>query len=98
MVRVKAKLFAKEMDLQDFIGNPTWLYRFVCRHDLVLHQRTQLGQRFPDEFEDKILAFQRNVIQMRQANNYPLEQIGNMNETPMQFDMPPNKGDKRPST
>ena len=40
MVRVKDKLLAKEMDLRDFTGNPTWLYRFMRQHDLVLHQRT----------------------------------------------------------
>ena len=39
MVRVK------EMDLHDFTGNPTWLYCFMRRHDLVLCQRTRLGKR-----------------------------------------------------
>ena len=41
--------------------------------------------------KDKIQTFQRTMIQMKQANNYPLEQIGNMDETSMQFDMPPNR-------
>ena len=99
MVRLKAKLFAKEMDIDRFTGNPTWLYRFMRRNDLVLRQKTRLSQRLPEEFEDKIIAFQRAIICTKKAKQYSLEQIGNMDETPMQFDMPldrtlNNKGDK----
>ena len=76
------------MDIDRFTGNPAWLYRFMHRNDLVLRQKTSLSQRLSEEFEDKIIVFQRAIICMRKAKQYSLEHIGNMDETPMQFDMP----------
>ena len=58
------------------------------RHDLVLRQKTHLSQKFPHEFEVKILAFQRSVIRLRQSHQYEVQAISNMDETPMTFDMP----------
>ena len=31
------------------------------------------------------------MIRMRRKNNYEMQQIGNMDETPMNFDMPPSR-------
>ena len=87
-MRFKAKALAKGMNIDNFTGNPTWLYRFMCRHDLVLRQKIRPSQKLPEEFEEKVLAFQRTVIHLRQTKEYPLDQIGKMDDTPMQFDMP----------
>ena len=88
MIRLKAKVFALEMGVGDFRGGTTWCYRFMRRHDLVLRQKTHLSQKLPHEFEVKILAFQRSVIRLRQSHQYEMQAIGNMDETPMTFDMP----------
>ena len=54
--------------------------------------KKKIAQRaLPQEFEDKIIAFQRMIIRMRQENNYDMQQIGNMDDTPMNFDMPPSR-------
>ena len=39
----------------------------------------------------KIISFQRYVIKKRVEHQYALANIGNMEETPMNFDMPPNR-------
>ena len=94
MIRLKAKQMAKEMDpttVEGFSGCTSWLYRFMKRKGLVVRQKTKIAQRLPEEFEDKIISFQRMMIEMRKKNDYELQQIGNMDETPMNFDMPPSR-------
>ena len=88
MIRLKAKVLAKEMNAVSFNATVSWCYRFMKRHSLVIRPKTHLCQRLPDEFEEKILSFQRNVIRLREQNKYPLDHIGNMDETPLNFDMP----------
>ena len=88
MIRLKAKLIAQEMppeEVEDFTVSTSWLYRFMKR------QKTKIAQRLPQEFEDKIIGFHRMMIRMCQMNNYEIQQLGNMDETPMNFDMPPSR-------
>ena len=58
---------------------------------MVLRQRTKIAQKLPDDLDDKIVNFHSHVIKMRKRHDYPLHLIGNMDETPMQFDMPGNR-------
>ena len=91
MIRLKAKLIVQGMppeEVEGFTASTSWLYRFMKRKGLVLRQKTKIAQRLPQEFEDKIIGFHRMIIQMRKANNYEMQQIGNMDETPLNFDMP----------
>ena len=94
MIRLKAKLMAKDMppdQVEGFTGCTSWLYRFMKRRCLVIRQKTKVAQRLPHEFEEKIMSFQRMMIRMRQENEYEMQHIGNMDETPMNFDMPPSR-------
>ena len=94
MIRLKAKLIAQEMppeEVEDFTASTSCLYRFMKRKGLVIRQKTKIAQRLPQEFEDKIIGFHRMMIRMRQMNNYEIQQLGNMDETPMNFDMPPSR-------
>jgi hypothetical protein len=61
------------------------------RRGLTLRQRTKLSQKLPKDLETKIDSFQRFVIKLRKRHNYKLGQIGNMDETPMTFDLPGNR-------
>uniref|UniRef100_A0A8D0DA03 HTH CENPB-type domain-containing protein n=1 Tax=Sander lucioperca TaxID=283035 RepID=A0A8D0DA03_SANLU len=66
---------------------------------LTLRRRTSLAQRLPSDFEEKLLSFQRYVLKLRKTHSYPLDQIGNADQTPVFFDMPTSvnvakKGDK----
>ena len=94
MIRLKSKQMAKDMppeQVEGFTGCTSWLYRFMKRKGLVLRQKTKIAQRLPQEFEEKIISFQRMMIRMRRKHNYEMQQIGNMDETPMNFDMPPSR-------
>lgn len=61
---IRLKVFALEMGINDCCGGTTWCNGFMQRHDLVLCQKTRLGQRLPREYKDKILAFQHLVIHL----------------------------------
>ena len=94
MIRLKAKLMTQDMppdQVEGFTASTSWLYRFMKRKGLVVRQKNKIAQRLLQEFEDKIIAFQGMIIRMRQEKNYDMQQIGNMDETSMNFDMPPSR-------
>ena len=77
--------------IPSFKASTGWVQRFMKRHDLVLRQKTKISQKLPDDFEEEVLSFQKYVIQLRKEHQFRLCHIGNMDETPMCFDMPPNQ-------
>ena len=60
------------------------------RNGLVLRQRTHIAQKLPKDVDDKVDKFHRFVIDERKLCTYAMSDIGNMDETPMYFDMPGN--------
>ena len=53
--------------------------------------RTSLSQRLPEKLEEWMAAFLSNVQQQRRSGRYPAAMISNMDETPVYFDLIPNK-------
>ena len=74
-----------------FVASAGWCTRFMEQHGLTLRQRTKLSQKLPADLEAKVDSFQRFIIKLRKRHNYELGQIGNMDETPMTFDLPGNR-------
>ena len=74
-----------------FFASAGWCTRFIERHGLTLRQWTKLSQKLPADLEAKVDSFQRFIIKLRKRHNYELGQIGNMDETPMTFDLPGNQ-------
>ena len=68
-----------------------WCQRFMKRNGLSLQQKTTLAQRLLHDYEEKIVQFHQFVIRQRRAHNYPLHLVANMDESPIQFDMPSNR-------
>ena len=68
-----------------------WCQRFMKRNGLSLRQKTTLAQGLPPDYEEKLVQFQQFIIKQRRAHNYPLHLVGNMDESPIQFDMPSNR-------
>ena len=98
-IRLKAKSIARAEKLQHFTGSNSWCSRFMIRNNLVLRQKTKIAQKLPDDYEEKITNFHRFIIRQRQRFGYDLSFIGNMDETPVWFDMPGaktvhNRGEK----
>ena len=85
------KKTAQQMNINNFLVSSGWCTRFMKRNKLVLRQKTKISQRLPDDLEEKITSFQSFVIRARQSKNYSLVNIGNMDETPVWFDMPTSK-------
>ena len=95
LVRLKALDMAKNekygIPEGQFKAGNHWCQRFMKRNGLSLRQKTTLAQRLPDDYEEKIVRFHRYIIDLRKEHSYPLHVIANMDETPLTFDMPPNR-------
>ena len=85
---LKAKLYAKDMNIIDFKASSNWCYRFMARHDLSIRRKTHISQKLPDDYEDKLIAFQTHIIKRCKKFNQPLSLIGNVDQTPLTFDLP----------
>lgn len=64
-----------------------WAQKFMCRNDSVIRAKTTVSQKLPAALEEKMTKFHAAVKEAIKQNQYPLELIGNMDETPMYFDM-----------
>ncbi|KAK2552033.1 hypothetical protein P5673_027055 [Acropora cervicornis] len=51
----------------------------------LIKKKTKIAQKLPEHLDQKITSF---VIKGRRKDNYELVNIGNMDETPVWFDMP----------
>lgn len=101
LIRLKALQWAakNKEDGLNFKATVSWCSRFMHRHDLVIRQKTKIAQKLPKDLDHKITQFQTFVINQRKRNEYGMAHIGNMDETPMFFDVVGNttinkKGEK----
>ena len=77
MIRIKALAMIYELNITGFLASNNWCTRFLRRNNLAL---CQLGE--------KIVNFHRFLLNCRKKANYELVKIGNMDKTPVWFDMP----------
>ena len=56
-----------------------------------LAPKNKIAQKLPDDLEEKIVSFHKLVLNLRKEHQFDLNQIGNMDETPLCFDSPPNR-------
>lgn len=87
----KTDKYKNSPGMATFLASAGWCSRFMERHSLTLRQRTKIAQKLPAVLEEKVDSFHRFVIKHRKQYGYELSQIGNMDETPMTFDLPPNR-------
>ena len=97
MVRTKASQLAKQsrfLLLYPMINKCKWSNKwvdgFMRRNNFSNRRRTTVAQRLPEDLEPKRDEFLSNILYHRMRYNYPLALIGNMDETPLAFDMPSN--------
>lgn len=95
MVIRKAKLIAKEkkwVDMYPIIAqfkfSEAWLEGFMKRYNLATRRRTHIAQHLPDNLIEKQQNFLSFILYRRIQHDYPLKYIGNMDETPVAFDLP----------
>ena len=89
VIRLKAKSMAKARNVaeSEFKALVHWCHRFMDRHDLSIRRRTTISQKLPENFEDKLLKFQRFIIAERKKHEYDLSLLGNANQTPLTFEI-----------
>lgn len=90
-LRLKAKAMAEEIKRDDFQGTVSWCFRFMKRKNLAIRQRTTLFQTLPEDHREKMAAFQAFVADQTKKFNLGSEQIVNMDEVPLTFDIPMNR-------
>jgi hypothetical protein len=97
MVQVKAKTLSQQHewkdkypDLQSFSFSNKWLDGLMSRNNLSNRRRTTIAQHLPDNLIEKQQEFLAYIMYKRIQHDYPLAFIGNMDETPMTFDLPYN--------
>ena len=92
VIQVKEK--AKQLMQQDapkFKASDGWAYKFFTRNCFTLREKTSLSQRLPDGLEGKMKAYLLKVQKERRLGRFPSVLIGNMDETPVYFDLIPSK-------
>uniref|UniRef100_A0A672HMK3 HTH CENPB-type domain-containing protein n=1 Tax=Salarias fasciatus TaxID=181472 RepID=A0A672HMK3_SALFA len=72
----------------EFKASLGWCKRMMRRNGLALRRKTSLAQCLPSDFREKLLSYQRYVLGLRKKHHYPLDQMGNADQTPVYFDMP----------
>ena len=73
----------------DFKGSRCWVKHIMRRHELSL--RTSITQRLLADPEDKLSLFQEFVAKCRSDDKFELHDIINIDETPMYFDLIPQR-------
>ena len=60
------------------------------RSGFSIPQRTTIAQRLPQDYEEKLVKFQRYVIAQSKKHDFELKYIGNGDQTPVTFDIVTN--------
>lgn len=81
---------ANNPSVTEFKFSRKWLDGFLKRHDLSERRRTTVAQQLPPDLLEKQNVFLSYVLYRRIQHDYPLKYIGNMDETPLWFDLPSN--------
>ena len=91
LIHLHAKKTTQQMNIDNFLASSGWCTWFMKRNKFVLCQKTKISQRLPDNLEEKITSFQSFVTRERRSKNNSLVNTGNMDKTPVWFDMPTSK-------
>ena len=90
-LRLHAQVVAKEMNITDFAGGPSWCYRFMQRNHLSIRARTTVCQKLPPNFQAQIDSFRAFIEEQVNTHNVLPDHIVNMDEVPLTFDIPMNR-------
>jgi len=76
------------MNVAEFVGGPSWCSRFMHRNRLSVRARTTVGQKLPDDWEEKVVNFREFVLRRKEELGIQADRVFNMDEVPMSFDAP----------
>ena len=72
---------------QEFKTSRGWLQKFSQRHGLALRTYTSISQKLSKQLEEKLPSLYEMSAKFIKIRKYLLAVFGNMNETPVFFDM-----------
>lgn len=87
-IRLKAKTIAREMNIENFEGGPSWCFRFMRRKSLSIRMRTTLCQQLPPDYQEKVANFHKFIETKIAENSIGPDNIIHMDEVPLTFDLP----------
>ena len=87
-IQLKARQIAKELQLDNFQGGPSWCARFLKRKNLSLRQRTTMAQQLPADHQERVDDFRDFVLSSIEEYNVSTAHLVNMDEVPLTFDIP----------
>ncbi|KAJ0023466.1 hypothetical protein NQD34_003365 [Periophthalmus magnuspinnatus] len=82
-LRLQAQVIAKDMNINDFAGGPSWCYRFMHRNRLSIRARTTMSQNLPVDFQAKVNSFREFFEKQVTEHNVTPDHIINMDEVPL---------------
>ena len=82
MIHFKAKELAKQMNVAEFVGGPSWCNRFMRRNRLSMCARTTVGQKLPDDWEEKVVNFREFVLRRKEELGIQADRVFNTDEVP----------------
>ena len=89
VICLKAKSVAQKFGIakESFKASKRWCYGFMERYGFSIRRRTTIAQKLPQDYEEKLIKFQRYVIAQRKKHDFELKYIGNADQTPLTFDI-----------
>jgi len=72
---------------REFKASDSWFNLLLRRHKFSLRRRTKIGQKLPQELQQKVADFHEFIKNIRIENNFDPSCIINLDETPVFFDM-----------
>ena len=87
-IKFRANILAQERLIENFKASDQWCNRFMKRNRLSIRTVTSICQQLPKDWNEKLENF--NVFINEKKTDINVQDIGNMDEVPMSFDMPGN--------
>ena len=87
-IKFRAKILAQERLIENFKAFDQWCNWIMKRNRLSIWAVTSIGQQLPKDWNEKLENFKVFINEKKTDIN--IQDIGNMDEVPMSFDMPGN--------
>ncbi len=90
MLKQQAKIVVTQANPQ-FKASDGRAHKFTRHHNLVLRACTSMAHKLPGDHEGKVASFEEKVRSIRSRTDIDYSLLGNMDETPVYFDIVPGK-------
>ena len=86
-VILKALTIKEELKNKSLSALQKWCYRLLVRNHLTFGVGTHIGQEHSENYKEKMFEFIKLIENYRKCNDFELDRIANMDETPLFLNM-----------